>query len=238
MHIHVYSTYKEVTENQLSNSVSVVIDVLRATTVITTALSKGALCVKTTATIEDALHQKTIQPHLLLGGERNAFKVPGFDFANSPLEYTENYVRDKIILLCTTNGTQAIQRAHKANILMAASFLNLNSIADELIQIDQDVHLICSGTNGAFSLDDALCAGLLIHELRKNHSITTNALGKFMCLPFANDTYSLANLLQSTKHAKTLIKKGLEADIQACLEINSSNAVPIWKNDGFVNQYK
>ena len=101
MHIDIYPTHNQIPEGQLIGKNVVIIDVLRATSVIATALNNGANKVKTTSSIEDALKQKEMFPALLLGGERDANKIEGFDFGNSPLEYTTGKVQNKTILLST-----------------------------------------------------------------------------------------------------------------------------------------
>lgn len=235
MHIEIYPTHNQVPDGILKNKNIVLIDVLRATSVITTALANGANKVMTTHSFEDALDRKTKNPNLLLGGERNTIKIEGFDFGNSPLEYTKDKILNKTILLSTSNGTQAVKKAMDAKIMIAASFLNLNSVVDFMEKTNEDFIVISSGTNGHFSLDDGLCAGLIFHELRKRQSIlTTTDFGELLSLPFGKDSYSLTELLSNTFHLNYLKSKGFTADVDYCLSINQLNLIPIWKMDGFI----
>lgn len=234
MQIEIYSTHNQVPNGQLISKNVVIIDVLRATSVIATALNNGASKVKTTSAIDDALKQKKKDASILLGGERNANKIEGFDFGNSPLEYTADKIQNKIIILSTTNGTQAIKKAEGARILIAASFLNINSVVTYLSEVNEDFTIICSGTNGKFSLDDGLCAGMILHELRKIKTVSTNDFGELLTLPFSEDSFSLNKLLNKAYHLNVLKAKGLSSDIEYCLNINLYTIIPVWKGDGFV----
>lgn len=235
MQLFVYATHLDVDPEQLIGKIVLVIDVLRATSVIATALHNGANKVQTTAIIEEALAQKNNNPKLMLGGEHNAFKIPGFDLGNSPLEYRSEKIAKKTVLLCTSNGTQAIAKAKNARILIAVCFLNLNVVVKTLGQFNEDVHVICSGTNGTFSLDDGLCAGLIIHELQKVKPINISDFGKLLSLPFKGEQADIFKLISFSKHAKTLIDKGLKADVKACAYLNSTAVIPRWENDGFID---
>jgi len=239
MHIDVFATHNEVKPRQLKGKTVVVIDALRATSVICTALANGAKKVKTTHSIEEALQQKAINPELILGGERYAGKISGFDLGNSPLEYTQENIQGKTILLSSTNGTQAVQKAMGSKRLIAASFLNLQSVVRFLLEKkDEDLSLICSGTNGQFSMDDALCAGMLISELQKNTSVILSDLGNLLALPFHKKNEPLLEMLAPAKHVQLLKKKGYQADIAYCLHPNILNTLPIWDVDGFIDLYK
>jgi len=234
MHIEIYSTHNQVTDNILNGKNVIIIDVLRATSVVATALNNGALKVMTSSSIEEAFAKKEKDPSLILGGERNAKKIKGFDFGNSPLEYTSENIAKKSILLCTTNGTQAVNKAKGAKVLIAASFLNIEAVVEFLQNLNEDFSIICSGTNDNFSLDDGLCAGLLLHELREKTTVSTNDLGELIVMPFKNDTFSLIDLIQSAYHLKYLISMGYSKDVDYCLDINRLKIIPIWKKDGFI----
>ncbi|MDA3906834.1 MAG: 2-phosphosulfolactate phosphatase [Bacteroidales bacterium] len=235
MHIKIYSTANEVEIGQLKDKNVIIIDVLRATSVIATALTNGAKKVMTTHSIDVALAQKAKNPYLILGGERNAERIKGFDFGNSPLEYTSDNIRNENILLCTSNGTQAVNKALGANILIAASFLNLDSIVKYLENVNEDFNIVCSGTNGNFSLDDGLCAGLILSELRKRITVSTNDLGELLVIPFEKDSFSLHELLNECFHFNFLKNNGFSVDVDYCLNINYIDLIPIWDADGFIS---
>ena len=234
MNIELFSTHNEIPEAYLVGKNVVVIDVLRATSVIVTALGNGAKKIRTTPRIEDAFSEKERNATLLLGGERQAKKIPGFDFGNSPLEYTADKIKDKVIVLSTTNGTQAIKKAEGAKILIAAAFLNLHAVVDFILETNEDFSIICSGTNGNFSLDDGLCAGLMIHELKKRKNISSNDFAELLALPFKGNLFSLKELVEPAFHLALLRGEGHQNDIDFCLTTDSVNTIPIWQLDGFV----
>ncbi|MEW5899120.1 MAG: 2-phosphosulfolactate phosphatase, partial [Bacillota bacterium] len=104
--------------------------------------------------------------NVLLGGERGGERVPGFPHGNSPLEYTPEVVTGKVLVLTTTNGTRAIRRAARdASAVFVGSLLNARAVARELQRLQADAALVCAGTNGDFSLEDALAAGTVIREM-------------------------------------------------------------------------
>lgn len=236
MNIEVFPTHNLVIKDSLIDKNVIIIDVLRATSVIITALKNGASKIVTTNSIPEALEQKQHQPSLLLGGERDAIKIEGFDFGNSPFEYSKDQVSNKTIILSTTNGTESVAKASNAKRIIAASFLNLSAIVDYVLKLNEDFIIMCSGTNGDFSLDDGLCAGLILHELRKKTSISTTDFGNLLALPFISNHYYLESLLRDTKHIKTLINKGLKKDLDYCLQLNLTDCIPIWDLDGFISR--
>lgn len=143
-----------------------VIDVLRATTTICAALARGARAVVPAASGDDAvrLAQSIGADDILLGGERNCMRMPGFALGNSPLEMTENAVRGRLLIHSTTNGTRALLAAEHARMVYVAAAANL-SIAGErarqALEEEGAITILCAGREGAFSLDDAYCAGRL-----------------------------------------------------------------------------
>lgn len=143
-----------------------VIDVLRATTTICAALARGARAVVPAASGEDAvrLAQSIGSDDILLGGERNCMRMPGFALGNSPLEMTEDAVRGRLLIHSTTNGTRALLAAESGRAVFAAAAVNL-SVAGErarqALEEEGSVLMLCAGREGAFSLDDAYCAGRL-----------------------------------------------------------------------------
>ena len=132
------------------DGVAVVIDVLRATTTIVTALAHGAHviipCTEVTQARKIARQHKS--EHVLLGGERGGEKIEGFDLDNSPGNYTPEMVAGKTIVFTTSHGTQAIARASGAAQVIIASLLNLSAVAQRLAASPRNVHLVCSGTDG------------------------------------------------------------------------------------------
>ena len=225
MKIDVYFRHNDVNPDDLRNSHVVVIDVLRATSVMVTALNNGAKSVQTVAEIEHAFEIKKNNPDALLAGEREALIIPGFDFGNSPLEMTRENIGDKDLVMCTSNGTQAVAVAAQAKSIRAAAFVNMEAIARDLSALNEDFVIICSGTNGSFSLDDGLAAGLLIHKMKDKGDIQVSDAGLAMALALNKDK-PVKELLEECYHLKLLQGRGFQADIDYCLSVDMIDIVP------------
>ncbi|MEO8227634.1 MAG: 2-phosphosulfolactate phosphatase [Gemmatimonadota bacterium] len=143
-----------------------VIDILRATTAICAALAHGAKAVIPVASSEEAvrLAQTIGSADVLLAGERNCVRIPGFALGNSPLEMTEEAVKGKSIIMTTTNGTKALLGTNGAAAIYVAAAANLGLAglcARDALERDRNILIVCAGREGAFSLDDAYAAGRL-----------------------------------------------------------------------------
>lgn len=151
-----------VDESALAGATVVVIDVLRATTTITYALAAGVAQVIPCLEIEDARQTAARFPRdqVLLGGERGGVKIEGFDLGNSPEEYSPEIVQGKSIVFTTTNGTRAMMRCRQAKRVLIGAVVNLSAVADA-IHDEENVHLVCAGTEGQVSFEDSLLAGWL-----------------------------------------------------------------------------
>ncbi len=223
MRINVISTAKQAESTDFSGKTVVVIDVLRASSVMTTALWMGAKAILPVLTPEDALQEysRFEAGTALLCGEREARRIEGFHLGNSPLEFTREAVQDKIIIHTTSNGTRAANAAHKADQLYVLSFLNMNAVAMHLSGQSTDLSIICSGTDEQFSMDDALCAGMLISILSKEIPIETDDLASTLKSFSETEPSNLRSKLNSCKHLNYLIQKGFEKDIDFCLQMNT-----------------
>src|SRR6266404_5423303 len=151
----------------LSQTICVVFDVLRATSSMVTALANGAPAIIPVSEISDALAVRNSNPQVLLAGERHGLHINrqltggiDFDLGNSPREFTQSVVAGKTIVMTTTNGTRALRACAKAREVLVASFLNLQATADAL-QRQNTPHLllICSGTFEEAAYEDVLGAG-------------------------------------------------------------------------------
>ena len=143
-----------------------VIDILRATTAMCAALAHGARALIPVPSTEEALRlaQTIGSDDVLLAGEKDCVRIPGFQLGNSPLEMSESAVRGKTLVVTTTNGTRALLACQGAGSVFAACAANLTVAAErarEALEHDGDVLIVCAGRGGAFSLDDAYCAGRL-----------------------------------------------------------------------------
>jgi 2-phosphosulfolactate phosphatase len=166
MRIGVFFTPAGLGAAEVQGRIVFVIDILRATTSICAALSHGAKAIIPVGSTEEALRlSQTIgSADVLLAGEKNCVRIPGFHLGNSPLEMTETAVRGKTIIVSTSNGTGALLACQGAAAVFATAAVNLSVAAErarEALESDQEVLIVCAGREGAFSLDDAYCAGRL-----------------------------------------------------------------------------
>jgi len=133
MNVSVYAAYSHVKSSDLQGKTAVVIDVLRATTTIVQALKNGCRQVAPVLTPEDAVKIKKSNGDegMILGGERKALKITGFDYGNSPLEYAPMQVKGQSLILCTTNGTRAILACRQASNILIGAFINISALVSK-----------------------------------------------------------------------------------------------------------
>ncbi len=213
-----------ITPEKVSAQTCVLIDVLRATSSIVAALANGAKYVLAVSTLKEARRLK--KKDVILAGERNTVKPKGFDLGNSPRSLKEEIVKGKGIVLTTTNGTKALRLLSCQN-TVAASFLNISATI-EYLQNEQEIHIICAGTKGRFSLEDFLLAGF-IAGLDPN-PLDEAAVAKAL----AENVRNVENLILKSSHARRLIELGMEEDIKFCLKKDLYSTVPVLKNGKFV----
>lgn len=207
----------------------VVLDILRATSTIVTALNNGAAEVIPVQEYEEALNLVNSIGHniCLLGGERKGFKIEGFDLGNSPLEYTEEQVKDKKVILYTTNGTKAIKGFQNAAEVLIGSYLNIQILVDYLIENIQDTVLVCSGREGALCLEDLACAGMITRLVSEAVTVElTDAAKVALFITKQNSRVRLEKFISSTEHGQYLKEIGMEADLKFCTVVNSAPILP------------
>ena len=172
-HVYVHLLPRLIPHGALRGGVAVVVDVLRATTVMVHALAAGCEAVIPCGEIDEAREIAASLPEgtALLVGERQGLPIPGFDLGNSPGDFTPEVCKGKTLVMTTTNGTRAILASLEAERVYIASFGNLRATSDELsVQFlkkdhKHPVHIICAGTDGHISLEDSLLAGALAGQI-------------------------------------------------------------------------
>ncbi len=229
MKIEIVPFASAVSKKNITRKTVVVIDVLRATSVMITALQNGAKEIIPCETIDEAKQIALGFPSgsYLLCGERNAVKIEGFDLGNSPLEFTRITVENKTIIITTTNGTKALNACMKAKKVLIGSFLNAGAIAKNIQELNELV-LVCSGTNGRFSLDDGMCAVMIINVISEEKNVDIDDLGQVLHAMYKNKHGDLYKLLQDAYHLKLLLKKGYKNDVDYCLQTNTTNLIPVF----------
>jgi 2-phosphosulfolactate phosphatase len=237
MQIDVIATCGEARAEDFNHKTAVVIDVLRATSNMVTALAAGCASIVPTETVQQA--KQAYRPADLLGGERSCKKIPGFDLGNSPFEYRDERVRGKRIVMTTTNGTRAVQKASRACTIIACAFLNVRACAEAAILLERDVVIVCSGTQDEFSWEDGLCAGLLIEELMKRANVkrfrlSVSDLGLALRSSYLQTEGELEQTLLSCANGVRLRKLGFYEDIVYCAQRNRFDVVPVYRNGELV----
>jgi 2-phosphosulfolactate phosphatase len=193
---------------------AIVVDVLRATSTIAQALAAGYGRILCCAEIDDARDLRAEIPDSLVGGERKAVQIEGFDVGASPREFLE--ARAETLILSTTNGTRAIlEAAQHSDEVLLGSLLNLDAVAGAAQA--QDTVIVCAGFQGAFALDDAYCAGRIVELLdadRTDAAIASALLAKAFPTPLEG------------LNARTYGPAGLEEDIAFCARESVLDVVP------------
>jgi 2-phosphosulfolactate phosphatase len=197
--------------------VGIVVDVLRATSTIAQALASGYERVYCTAEIDAARALRERLGEGLLGGERSAVKIEGFDVGASPREFLGE-PREKTVIFSTTNGTRAIlETAARTKEVLLGSLLNLDAVAAAARERGEDVTVVCAGFQGQFALDDAYCAGRIAQLLGGEPSDSAKAAEAIArAWPDAHEA-----LL-----ARTYGPPGLEQDIAFCAQVSALHVVP------------
>ena len=237
MHIDIQFVPFPPSSEILLNRAIVVIDVLRATSVIVHALSQGAAEIIPVSTVEEALHLVTTFPRgsTLLGGERGSRKIEGFDFGNSPKEVTAERVKGKRLILTTTNGTKAFHSVAGAKEVVAGSFLNVRATAQRCLDSGRDILIFPSGDEGCFSLEDVVCGGMLIDLIARKSDTRidlTDASSSARIL-YQRFEGSLVEALRLSRHGKDLEALGLGEDLFYCAQTDITDLVPTF-SDGVI----
>ena len=214
--------YPEKLKNAEDKAV-VVLDVLRATTTIATALAAGAEKIYPVSSIKDAFSLKKKISGALLGGERGGVKVPGFDLGNSPLEYQG--LKGKTIILSSTNGTKTLKKAVSARTLIAGSIVNAKAVADYLLKLNLDVVLMPSGTDSQFSLEDFAGAGYIISLLAEQKKVELSDQA-YLSFELARNNPP-EEILTRSFHGQRLIHLGFARDVEYCAKLNLLDVVPV-----------
>jgi 2-phosphosulfolactate phosphatase len=213
---------------------TVVIDVLRASSTIITALTNGAKEIVPVGTVEFAVKVSggIFGGQTLLGGERNTKKIEGFALGNSPSEYTTEIVNGKAIVFFSTNGSRAIVKAKYSANLFVCSFNNLKTLAKHLRKLNEDVIILCAGNNNFFSLEDSVCAGMLISELMTGtkKAELTDASTSALTL-FKSFGKNIFKMLSEADHGQLLITNGFEEDLKTCAELDSTDVIPFYSGN-------
>ena len=207
---------------------AVVIDVIRATTTIVTAFQHGIRSVLPVESVEVARSLRATTPGALLAGERGGRRIAGFDLGNSPREFTREAVAGRDVILSTSNGTKTLRAVGDGRRVAIAAFLNRAAVGDWLAARQEDGLIVCSGYEGIFSLEDAVCAGSVVERALARSAPPTPGDGARACLAlwqrFGAD---LPGLLRESGWGRHIVAIGLGADLDLCAQLDASGVVPV-----------
>ena len=229
MRVHVAFTPAEAT----SSPVGIVVDVLRATSTIAQALATGYERVYCSGEIDDALALKATLGDAILGGERNAVRIDGFDVGASPREFLGD-PRAETVIFSTTNGTRAILAVQGARDVVVASYVNLTGVSSMLraaLRGGADITLVCAGQDRQFALEDAACAGRYVYQITKRLQ-QTEVNDAALAASLIDRKYgdNLMRLFSTAAHGRALAAAGFEGDLAACAAVDSYPVIPIFQD--------
>ncbi len=237
MELDVVISASQVTEEQVVGRTVCVIDVFRATSVMVTALGNGAVRILPLGEVEGAFRLRDDlapgEEKILLGGERGTVLIPGFDLDNSPQAYTPERVAGATILFTTTNGTRAIRACGQARRILIGAFINASAACRAMIAAGDDITLVCSGREGHYTMEDALCAGLMAEKLSAaSPELRLTDLAWTLREQYRTFRSDLRYPLSQSRHYNFILGRGLHDDIDYCLQESITETVPFVNGQG------
>ena len=255
MHWHCHNLFNRMPQGAVTGGIAVVIDVLRASTTIVTALAHGAAGVRPVLTVEAARalaagFASLSGSSVLLGGERGGLRIDGFDLGNSPLEYSRARVAGRRIVITTTNGTAALDACTAASEVLIGAIVNRAAVAARAWDLarsrgNADIHLVCAGTDGEVTEEDLLTAGAILDAagrlpgadgdvLDASATAALNVFRGVLSPPTAEGRVNahaiaaaaITSAFATSRGGRNLIELGMQADLPAAAAIDSLRIVP------------
>lgn len=222
-----------------AGGIAVVLDVLRASTTIVTALAHGAPWVRPVLSIEEARTAAGADA-ALLGGERGGRRIDGFDLGNSPLEYTSDRIAGRPVVITTTNGTAALHACDAAAAVLIGAIINRSAVAAcarrlAVARGAGEIHLVCAGTDGLVTEEDLLGAGAILDAATRlpgaagdiRDEPAAAAIARYRAVVAGGEpATALSRAFSSTLGGRNLIEIGMAADLPAAAAIDSCAVVP------------
>ena len=218
-----------------SDSIVIVLDVLRASSAICTAFANGATEIIPVAEVSEAREYKA--KGFLVAAERDGFILDFADFGNSPFNFVRDKVEGKSIVYSTTNGTGIINLASSSYLTVIGSFINISALTRFLLNEDKNVLLFCAGWKNKFNIEDTICAGAIADTLMQSNLYTTICDSTYAAI----DLWSLARAdlrgyIEKAAQRSRLRDKNLDDCIDYCLTSDLTDIIPIMKN-GILVEY-
>ena len=216
----------------LNQAIVVIIDVLRATSTIATALYNGAKCVIPVDSVAKCIELGR-QIDGITAGERDGKIAEGLEHGNSPFEYPREFVGGKTLVLTTTNGTKLLHMAldRGAGQIITGSFPNLNSVCQYLLSQNLPVVLGCAAWKDRVNIEDLLFAGAVINKVKQQFYINCDSsqIAETLYLEAKPDLYEFMKR-KNASHYQRLTNYGLEKDIRYCLTPDGADVLPFYEN--------
>ncbi len=216
----------------VSSSIVVIIDVLRATSTIATALHNGAKSIIPVDSVAECIRIGK-QIDAITAGERDGQVAEGLQYGNSPFEYPNDFIGEKTLVLTTTNGTKLLHMAldKGAREIVTGSFPNLSAVCDFLIKSKQNVILGCAAWKDRVNIEDTLFAGAVIEKVKEHFNINCDSsqIANSLYNEAKNDLYEFMKK-KNASHYHRLSNFGLEKDIRYCLTPDGANVLPIYRD--------
>ena len=213
-----------------TNDIYIVIDVIRATTTLTTVFDSGATRVYAANSLEQARSAAKIFSQRLLCGERHGLPVAGFDYGNSPAQFAQVDLRDRELILTTTNGTRAFYACPKNSTRLAGCFYNAHAVTAHALALahekSSNVIIVCAAESDYFALDDATCAGYLALEVQRQHP-TIEIVDDIRAAQALYEAFAPPKLVDVAHAAQSIISMNLGHDLDYCMKIDGSTTVPV-----------
>jgi 2-phosphosulfolactate phosphatase len=234
---HCHELFQRLPASAPAGGIAVIIDVLRASTTMITALAHGADRVVPVADVEEARRRAAaVGAKAVLGGERRGLRIPGFDLGNSPREYTHDRVAGRTVVITTTNGTAALHACGGAREIVVGALVNRAAVAAvvrRLAGATDDVHLVCAGTDGVVSAEDVLAAGAILDAALSVgrddtcDEVAMEALAYFRRVASHADVpAALVAEFRRSPGGANLVELGMEADLPAAAALDTLEVVP------------
>jgi len=224
--LHLYDT---------KDAIVVIIDIFRATSTITTALHNGAKCVIPVGSVNECIAIGATNDNYITAGERDGKIAPGLTYGNSPLEYPNEFITNKTLVLTTTNGTRLLHMIQQPYAIIIGSFLNLKAVCEYLLLQNRNVLLACASWKDRVNLEDSLFAGAVVSAIKSGFSINCDSARLAQHL-YQSSNGNYLEFLKDSAHYHRLLGYGLYRDLEYCTTSNLHPIVPILSNDKIIIQ--
>ncbi|MBS0026011.1 2-phosphosulfolactate phosphatase [Chitinophaga sp. 22321] len=212
----------------VKNSIVVIIDVLRATSTICTALYNGASRVIPVSSVEECVNiGRAIGG--ITAGERDGKIAEGLAYGNSPFEYPRDFVENKTLVLTTTNGTKLLHMAKDAIQIITGSFPNISAVCEYLISQNQNVILGCAAWKDRINMEDTLFAGAVVSRIKQHFDVNCDSAIAAETL-YESAKHDIYTFMKQASHYQRLARYGLEKDIHYCLTPDGANVLPLFRD--------